>query len=713
MHFKIIQSILEQVLFSTHIFLLVLLLAESRLLIPDWLHVVGRLHPVLLHFPIVLLLLAISIVLFPNLLKNKEDQAYYGRMLFLVGCIFTAFTVIAGFFLALEDAAMTASMLRHKWTGLAVFWGASLFYWFFPKLSRFPVAQKYLAGSLALLIIVTGHLGASLAHGENFITAPLTKSKTQLVSLSEAKVFDHVILPILDNKCISCHKASRNKGGLRLDQADHIIKGGDSGPALVPGNVEKSQLAYRILLSEDHDDHMPPKEKPQLSEDEKQIIISWIESGGDFDRKLTDYDTEASIFQLASQRFEDVPKTYTFGAASAEKIKSLDNPYRRVTPLSPGSPALTVSYFGESNFDPTALDELSALNEQVVSLNLSHMPIEDKDLEPLADFPHLEKLYLNFTNVSGQGIENLTGLENLSVLSLTGNLLDENGVRALEKMKGLKSLFLWNTGLEEEQISTLKESLPACQIEMGYLDDGTIFQLNPPSIEFDRAFFEDHVKVEMTHPIKSVSIYYTLDGSGPDSSNFILYSEPIKIDRDMVVKARAFAEGWTGSVEVGSEFIRSSVRPKTYFLRHPPHNRYKGDLVNSLFDGKKAVTDVWDLNWLGFIDTPLEVEMGFDSSRDINSIELSIWGNNGARFFPPQNVEIWVFKDDEWKLTSNLRPAQPKQDEPSGLKRVKLPFQINDVTKMRLVAEPVSSLPAWHGSAGQRAWLMIDELIIN
>jgi len=713
MHFKKIQSILEQVLFSTHIFLLVLLLAESRLLIPDWLHVVGRLHPVLLHFPIVLLLLAISIVLFPNLLKNKEDQAYYGRMLFLVGCIFTAFTVIAGFFLALEDAAMTASMLRHKWTGLAVFWGASLFYWFFPKLSRFPVAQKYLAGSLALLIIVTGHLGASLAHGENFITAPLTKSKTQLVSLSEAKVFDHVILPILDNKCISCHKASRNKGGLRLDQADHIIKGGDSGPALVPGNVEKSQLAYRILLSEDHDDHMPPKEKPQLSEDEKQIIISWIESGGDFDRKLTDYDTEASIFQLASQRFEDVPKTYTFGAASAEKIKSLDNPYRRVTPLSPGSPALTVSYFGESNFDPTALDELSALNEQVVSLNLSHMPIEDKDLEPLADFPHLEKLYLNFTNVSGQGIENLTGLENLSVLSLTGNLLDENGVRALEKMKGLKSLFLWNTGLEEEQISTLKESLPACQIEMGYLDDGTIFQLNPPSIKFDRAFFEDHVQVEMTHPIKSVSIYYTLDGSGPDSSNFILYSEPIKIDRDMVVKARAFAEGWTGSVEVGSEFIRSSVRPKTYFLRHPPHNRYKGDLVNSLFDGKKAVTDVWDLNWLGFIDTPLEVEMGFDSSRDINSIELSIWGNNGARFFPPQNVEIWVFKDDEWKLTSNLRPAQPKQDEPSGLKRVKLPFQINDVTKMRLVAEPVSSLPAWHGSAGQRAWLMIDELIIN
>lgn len=713
MHFKKLQSILEQVLFSTHIFLLVLLLAENRLLIPDWLHVIGRLHPLLLHFPIVLLLLAISIVVFPNLLKNKEDQAYYGQMLFLTGCIFTAFTVISGFFLALEDGAMTVSMQRHKWTGLAVFWGASLFYWFFPRLSRFPMAQKYLAGSLALLILITGHLGAALTHGENFITAPLTKRNTQLVSLSEAKVFDHVILPILDNKCISCHKVSRNKGGLRLDQAEHILKGGDSGPALVPGDLEKSNLAYRIMLSEDHDDHMPPKEKPQLSEEEKQIIISWIESGGDFDRKLTDYDTEASVFQLASHRFENIPKTYTFSAASAEKINALNNPYRRITPLSPGSPALTVSYFGESNFDPASLRELSALNEQIVSLNLSHMPIEDKDLEPLAGFPNLEKLYLNFTDIQGQGIENLIGLENLSVLSLTGNLLDENGVTALEKMRGLQSLFLWNTGLGEDRISTLQASLPACQIEMGYMDDGTIFQLNPPSIKFDKAFFEDHVNVELSHSIKSVSIYYTLDGSYPDSSNFILYNEPVKIDRDMVVKARAFAEGWTGSVEVGSEFIRSSVRPTTYFLRHPPHDRYKGDLVTSLFDGKKAVTDVWDLNWLGFIHTPLDVEMEFDSSRNINSIELSIWGNNGARFFPPQDVEIWVFKDDEWKMTSHLRPTQPKQGDPSGLKRVKLPFQINDVTKIRLVAEPVSSLPAWHGGAGQQGWLMIDELIIN
>ena len=713
MHLKKLKFILEQILFSSHIFLLVLLLAENRLLIPDWLHVIGRLHPVLLHFPIVLLLLAIAIVIFPDLLKNKEDQAYYGQMLFLVGCVLTAFTVIAGFFLALEEGVMTASMQRHKWTGLVVFWGASLFYWFFPRLSRSPIAQKYLAGFLALLIVITGHLGASLVHGENFITAPLSKSSPQMVILSEAKVFDHVIMPILENKCISCHKASRSKGELRLDQAEYILMGGKSGPALVPGDLEKSLLAHRIMLPEDHDDHMPPKEKSQLSEVEKEIIVSWISSGGDTDKKLIEYDSEEPIFQLTSQIFEDTPKTYTFRAASAGEIKSLNNPYRVISPISPGSPALTIRHFGQKDFDPASLKELSVISEQTVDLDLSHMPVEDKDLEELNGFTNLEKLNLNFTNIQGPGIENLTGLKNLSVLSLTGNQLNEEGLTALAKLKGLKNLYLWNTGIAEEQISALQKSLPTCQVEIGFVDDGTVYQLNPPVLRFDKAFFEDHVEVEMTHSIQSVSIYYTLDGSHPDSSNFILYDGPINVDSDMLVKARAFAEGWTGSVEVGSEFVRSSVRPMTYFLRHPPHDRYKGDLVNSLFDGKKAVTDVWDLNWLGFIHTPLDVEMEFEGSRDINSVELSVWGNIGARFFPPEQVEIWVFKEDEWELASSFGPAQPKQGESSGLKRIELPFQINDVTKIRLIANPVSSLPAWHGAAGQQAWLMIDELIIN
>jgi len=435
------KSILENTLLAAHIFVIVLLLAESRLVIPAWLHVVGRLHPVLLHFPIVLLLLAVAILLFPQLLRNSEDQRYYGIYLLLWGCVLAAFTVIAGLFLSLENEGSSPMLQNHKWTGIAVFWLASLMYVLADKWERRPRLQTVLVSLVGVLVVVTGHFGASLTHGENFITAPLLKDEVTLVTLEDAEVFEHVIQPILESKCIGCHKASKQKGELRLDGVEHILKGGESGPAVVPGDVEKSLLAHHILLPLEEDGHMPPKSKPQLSEEETELIISWIASGGDFDKKVLAYEPDAPIFQLASQQFVDIPKTYTLKPASPDKVSLLNSFYRKVTPLGGGSPALSVSYFSRQNFNPKSLEELHSIGEQVVELNLNHMPVKDEDLAPMAKLPHLEKLYLNFSDLQGEGLKNLSALQQLSILSLSGSPLNEVALAPLAALKTLDELY--------------------------------------------------------------------------------------------------------------------------------------------------------------------------------------------------------------------------------------------------------------------------------
>src|SRR5690606_18691196 len=180
------KLILENTLLAGHVFVIVLLLAESRLVVPAWLHVVGRLHPLLLHFPIVLLLLALAILLFPQLLRNSKDQHYYGSYLLLWGCVLSAFTVIAGIFLSLENSGSSPLLQNHKWTGLGVFWLSSALYVFSDKLAVRPAVKTAAVAVTSLLIVATGHFGASLAHGEDFITGPLQANELQLVSLEEA-----------------------------------------------------------------------------------------------------------------------------------------------------------------------------------------------------------------------------------------------------------------------------------------------------------------------------------------------------------------------------------------------------------------------------------------------------------------------------------------------------------------------------------------------
>jgi uncharacterized membrane protein len=461
-----IKAALGQLLFAANIFIIVLVLAESRLHIPDWLHVFGRLHPLLLHFPIVLLLLAVVLLAIPGMIKDREEARRYGANLLLFGTFTAAFTVIAGLLLSHEEGYEREALVWHKWTGLAVLWMASLLYLFLEKVKGKTLRVG--SGILGLAIVVSGHLGAGITHGEDFLTGPLGRESGINVSLEEAEVFAHVVKPILQSKCVSCHKASKQKGELRLDAPQHIQKGGESGPVLERGNPEKSLMIQRIHLPMEDEEHMPPKGKPQLTEQEKAILEAWVESGADYEKKVLAYVDTTSMFRLAVEKFTSKPKTYPFRAADPKTISGLNNFYRKVEPLGASSPALSVSYFGRSVFNPGSLAELKGIYAQTVSLNLNNMPLEDEDLSYLRPFENLERLYLNFSMVRGEGLKELSEMENLRLLSLSGNPLDGSAVENLSQLRNLKQLYLWNTGLDKASIEKLREVFPGIHIEMGY-----------------------------------------------------------------------------------------------------------------------------------------------------------------------------------------------------------------------------------------------------
>ena len=101
----------------------------------------------------------------------------------------------------------------------------------------------------------------------------------------KAPDFHTEVRAVLESTCISCHGANDQKGGLRLDTLAFAKEGGDSGPAIVPGNKIESTLIERIHLPADDDEIMPPKNGP-LSPQQKDILNRWIETGANWPKGI-------------------------------------------------------------------------------------------------------------------------------------------------------------------------------------------------------------------------------------------------------------------------------------------------------------------------------------------------------------------------------------------------------------------------------------------
>ncbi|MBM3801890.1 MAG: DUF1553 domain-containing protein [Acidimicrobiia bacterium] len=90
--------------------------------------------------------------------------------------------------------------------------------------------------------------------------------------------FSRDVAPLLQRKCVSCHGPSKQANGLRLDNRQDAIRGGHSGPAIVPGNSAASGLMQRVLGTANNRPVMPLKGE-RLGAEQIALLRSWIDSG--------------------------------------------------------------------------------------------------------------------------------------------------------------------------------------------------------------------------------------------------------------------------------------------------------------------------------------------------------------------------------------------------------------------------------------------------
>ena len=698
------NKLISNTVFFIQFLLLFLILFESKIDLPALGQVFGRMHPLIVHLPIGFIFLLGILPLF-KMVEHPDIQ----KAIVHLSALFISFSALFGLFLSLEGG-FDKEIQWHKWSGI----GLSFLGWtlvtFYDQL--FSNKKIYLAAVYASLIgvLAVGHFGGELTHGENYLFAPL-KKEIPVVITEETKVFDAAIAPILKEKCYSCHNENKSKGELILTSLDHIELGGEEGPIWIAGDVEGSHLIQRIELPLEDEYHMPPKGKSQLDDEQINTLKLWISEGANTQLTLADLDEEHPFKKFLTP--VGSANSYLFEKASAKVVQDLNTPFRTVSPISKESPALQASIFVREYFNLNHIKELQSVQNQLVSLNLTNLPVEDKDILLLANFINLEKLILNGTSISTEGLKNLPTSNKIKVLALSNTKVDINIHEVIQNWNSLEELYLWNTAIKNEELDELEKQLRSVRIYRGFVPNPEeVLPLGMPVVLNKSNVIGKEEKIQLKHNLPGSIIRYTLDGTEPDSTSSI-YKDPFLLSEFGQIKAKAFLEGWQTSSTAYFSFFKAGLKADSISLEFEPNPQYQGEGPKTLNNQLKGdPLNFRNGAWLGYRDTPFSAFFSFSNvSTPPQKVVISYLSEMGSYIMPPVYVEMYGGSSPrDLKLIDKVILPKPSGYEPNSIRALELKVPPGNFPWLKVVAERVQKLPSWHVGAGDKGWVFVDEI---
>lgn len=404
----------------------------------------GRFHPLVVHLPIgILFLLAAVEVLswFPRFPRIPDGVR--STIIFLAAASAIVASVL-GWWLARGGEYDATILDRHRYLGIASAALALLMLAF----HRLRWRGVYTAGWITTVLVLSlaGHYGGSLTHGADFLVFDFGR-KAAPMDITKVSVFAGAVRPILEQRCFACHGASKSSGELRYDSWDAMTKGGKNGPSFKAGDASASLMIQRAHLPLEAKEHMPPKGKPQLSEDELTVLEWWIDSGASKDLTLAGADLPPHITDMLAGRFPALRPPVPDRAASLAGAVELERALGiMIRPLAVDSPWFSANARqAGGSFGDAQLKALEPIALALAVLDLGETAVTDEGLGSVAAMKNLRRLNLDRTRITDEGLKNLAGLKQLEYLNVHTTAVTDAGIAALKPLKQLRSLYVWQT----------------------------------------------------------------------------------------------------------------------------------------------------------------------------------------------------------------------------------------------------------------------------
>ena len=466
------------------------------------LQTVGRSHPLLVHFPVALLVVAAASEL-GGLWRRSSEVGAMARGLVWFALPATFAAAFAGWTMSERDPvsrAMASTLEWHRWTGVGVLALTLLCVLLRQKTSAF----RCVLFCSAIGVAVTGHLGGTMSWGEGYLLEPIQSWRAanvrtepapeNVVSLENAVGVPRVvgpapgvllggpssfdvseetkpllkdpeadstptkmefvkdIQPILERYCVECHGPRKKKGGLRLEPIEAAFPVGDEAFwTMLPGDGASSLLVQRMLLPREDDEAMPPK-GDAVPADEIQKFITWINEGA--------HGPGLEHIKRVATKTADDRRLDPLGVLEPSESEQvlIDAAVAALRDRGAVVQAVAQRHYGlEVNLSllrPAASDEhlllLRGLEPVLVRLDLSRTSVSDQGFSKLAGFPELRDLRLGGTQLGDAIAPVLQGSPKLERLNLYGTKCTNTILTYVANLEALERLHIWGSRITDD-----------------------------------------------------------------------------------------------------------------------------------------------------------------------------------------------------------------------------------------------------------------------
>lgn len=678
----------------------------------------GNLHPLFVHLPIGILIMAFLMELY---YKNRPAPKDNGTVLFAlgIGTLSALFSVASGWFLGDGGGYDESLLFNHKWIAVAFAVG-SLLLFFLKKSSGKQAQRAYFPVFIVVLVLLTltGHYGGSLTHGEDFLFQEEYEDPV-IEDVDKAMVFSDIVQPIMQKKCVSCHNQGKSKGELLLTSQKELLAGGESGMLFDSLEVEKTtRFMHHLKLPIEDEDHMPPKGKVQLTSDELQLLEWWVQNQNCFDcvtkelprsekleSILASLEKDTSTRALIAENVDEVPLEYIASLAKNKMSAQL---------VAENMPLISVNFMKRKDVSEADFDLLKKYKKNIVELNLGYTNFNDTLVKQLKPFKNLTKIQLQHTNISNETIKRLAKFDYLESLNLYGTILDDAALQTLAEFPNLKTIFIWRTEMTKDGILAFKDEHNDVMVQ-GQIADSVFAasSLSPPTILADNEIFKDSVEVSIEQFFEGAKVYYVTENAKNDTIPKE-YTGPFYLNETTTIKAYASLEGWEPSEPSFVNFLKSQAQISNVSLARSPHPKYQAKGGRTLMDLKRGTTNFVDGNWVGFEAQHMTATIEFKEKTMVSNVSVGSLSIPNNWIFFPVGYTVWGSTDGN--TFSKIKSVKLGIQKPSVIierKAYNINFDPIALKKVRLLVESPIKNPDWHAVPGGNSFIFLDELVFN